>query len=103
MLWRVVQPTLVPLIAGFAFVYVIHAGLELAGIQFLHLSLCNLMLIRGFYSEVHPGLPMLSALCSMLRLIVLTIFSRLAGGDISLTGSRTGNGLFAWTDMGLGV
>ncbi|HEV7673703.1 MAG TPA: hypothetical protein VGQ12_04150 [Candidatus Angelobacter sp.] len=38
-LWRVVQPTLAPLIAGFAVVYLIHAGLEVAGVQFLHLSL----------------------------------------------------------------
>jgi hypothetical protein len=38
-LWRVVQPTLAPLIASFAVVYLIHAGLELAGVQFLHLSL----------------------------------------------------------------
>src|SRR5216684_684615 len=38
-LWRVVQPTLAPLIAGFAVVYLLHAGLELVGVQFLHLSI----------------------------------------------------------------
>jgi hypothetical protein len=38
-LWRVVQPTIVPLLAGFSAAYLIHLALELAGIEFLHPSI----------------------------------------------------------------
>jgi hypothetical protein len=38
-IWRVIQPAIVPPIAGFLIVYAIHAALELLGVHFLDLKL----------------------------------------------------------------
>jgi hypothetical protein len=48
-LWRIIQPTILPLIVGFLAVYLIHAVLELVGIQFLHLSAFVLFAIVAAY------------------------------------------------------
>ena len=49
-LWRVVQPGVVLVVAGLAAAYLIHAILELAGIQFLHLNWLAVSAVGAAYA-----------------------------------------------------
>lgn len=48
-IWRVVQPTIVPLIGGFVIMYLIHATLESGGLHFLHIDMWVVLSIAAVY------------------------------------------------------
>jgi hypothetical protein len=47
--WRVIQPTILPFLVSIATVWLIHAGLELAGFEVFHLKLSVLLVLISTY------------------------------------------------------